>query len=77
MTDHTKEPWQESTGEPDFKTNWPEELGYLKPSDKTRAVTCVNKCAGLTEQEIKEAIEGRGCRHCESLNPQCQCWNDE
>ncbi len=49
---HTQEKWEESTGAPDFKTNWPEELGYLKPHDKSRAVACVNAMQGIDDVEV-------------------------
>jgi len=55
MTDHTPEPWNESTGEPDFKTNWPEELGYLKADDKKRAIICVNALSGI--EDVEEFME--------------------
>lgn len=54
MNNWTPEPWGESTGEPDFKTNYPEPLGYMGSSDKKRAVRCVNFMENITNEQMDQ-----------------------
>ncbi len=64
---HTAEPWNESTSEPSFKTNWPEALGYLEDGDRKRAIECVNALAGVEDvagfmSEMKSLLKITSCR---------------